>query len=59
MAAKLNLDNATICKSSRFHFIDNNKKLISFLYNNDLYLLHSGKELLAKIFLFFYDINNF
>ena len=53
MAAKLNLDNATICKSRRFHFIDNNKKLISVLYNNDLYLLHSGKELLERFFFFF------
>ena len=59
MAAKLNLDNATICKSRRFHFIDNNKKLISVLYNNDLYLLHSGKELLERFFFFFNDINNF
>ena len=57
MIANLNLDISNICKSNRFHFIDNNNISMNLLYQDGLQLLYSGKELLAKSF--YFNINNF
>ena len=51
---KLNLDIPYICKSSNFHFIDNNNISMKFLYKDGLHYLHSRKELLARNFYFSY-----
>ena len=48
LIAKLNLDISNICKCNRFHFIDNSKMSLNFLYKDGSHLLYSGKELLAK-----------
>ena len=50
LIAKLNLDISNICKSSKFHYIDNNNISMNFLYKDGLHWLYSGKELLAKNF---------
>ena len=52
LIAKLNLDISNICKSNRFHFIDNSSISMNFLH-----LSYSGKELLAKKN--YFNINNF
>ena len=52
-----NLHISITCKSNRFHFVDDKNISTNFLYKDDLHLLYSSKELLAKNFCF--NTNNF